>query len=494
MRADRGDQVKIRYKVGIWVVGSLLATTAVFALLALVFFHTFYPEAPKADYPPAQDLATAQRQDLDYFQNYFTLNRAYSPEALVQAKALHDEAVTEAGALSPTGFVLAVARMVALSDNGHSSVSRKFLSTTNSRIPCRLYHFADGYYIIRAKSVCAELLGAKLLGIDGMPIDTVAERMYAYTLGPRNHYDQFIAPLFLESPELLRAAGVATQSDRISLQVQMLDGSQRTVTVTVIADPPEAKSPSLYSDSFFVYSDSFLSPRHIDGESEEWRALLPREVQLPQFLRQYDNSFQTAWWRDQQIYYVQFRSNMDEPGHPIDPFIASVEQGIIAEQPHFVVLDLRLDQGGDFTKTASLMKRIVSLTDSIQHVYVLTSAWTFSAGNVSLALVKEHGGDKVTVIGEPAGDRVRLWAEGGTFALPNSKIRVFFAAGYHDYTKPCWGERGCFWALLFFPMHIRSFEPDIRVPYTFHDYASLRDPMLDKARELASGLRKIDSK
>jgi hypothetical protein len=38
--------------------------------------------------------------------------------------------------------------------------------------------------------------------------------------------------------------------------------------------------------------------------------------------------------------------------------------------------------------------------------------WTFSAGDISLALVKDHGGRMVTVIAEPAGDRVRIWAEG----------------------------------------------------------------------------------
>jgi hypothetical protein len=39
-------------------------------------------------------------------------------------------------------------------------------------------------------------------------------------------------------------------------------------------------------------------------------------------------------------------------------------------------------------------------------------AWTFSAGDISLALVKDHGGREVIVIGEPVGDRVRIWAEG----------------------------------------------------------------------------------
>ena len=64
------------------------------------------------------------------------------------------------------------------------------------------------------------------------------------------------------------------------------------------------------------------------------------------------------------------------------------------------------------------MKHLTNLSESIEHVYVLTSAWTFSAGNVSVALLKEHGAKKVTLIGEPVGDPLHLWAEGGSLTLP----------------------------------------------------------------------------
>lgn len=126
------------------------------------------------------------------------------------------------------------------------------------------------------------------------------------------------------------------------------------------------------------------------------------------------------------------------------------------------------------------MKSLATLTDSIEHVYVLINAWTFSAGNASLAFVKEHDGKKVTMIDEAAGDRVRIWAEGSSFELPNSKIRVSYATGLHDYSKSCRGESGRFWVMYFFPMLVQSFAPDVPVPYTFDDYLTLRDPMLQK--------------
>ncbi|MEO7199092.1 MAG: hypothetical protein ABIY56_02630 [Dokdonella sp.] len=476
--------MKIGRKFGWWVGGCVVGLAAVLGALAFLFFHTFYPSARKADYPQAHDLTTAQRQDLDYFQHYFTLNRAYSPEALTQAKGLYHEAQANAGTYSAAAFDLLIMRMAALSDNGHSKVFTGPLSRRNNRIPCRLYRFADGYYVIRAQPACEALLGAKLLAVDGMPVDDLVDRMYAYTLGPRNHYDQSVTPFFLESPDLLHAAGLAGEANRLSLRVQLPDGNEHDVMM--FADPPDATAPRLFSDSY-------LSPRRIDGESADWAPLLPSNAALPQFLRDYDTPFHTDWWPEKSTYYVQFRSNKDEPGHPIRPFIERVEREVAAHSPRFIVLDLRLDQGGDFTTTASLMKRIATLTDSIQHVYVLTSAWTFSAGNISLALVKEHGGDKVSVLGDPVGDRVRIWAEGGDLQLPNSKLRIGYATGYHDYSKPCWGERGCFWVVLFFPTHVTSFDPDVRVPFTFEDYVHLRDPVLEKAFVLAGKLDQVDS-
>lgn len=454
-----------------WVGSLLLVLVVVAAGIGFAFFRTFYPDPPKPDYPAANDLATAQRQDLDYFRHYLELNRSYTPQARERAEALRNEYLAKAGSFSPAAFDLAVARMVALADNGHSRVHPGGLARRHARLPCRLYHFADGYRVLRARPGCAELLGAKLTALDGRPIDEVAERMYEYFGGPRNHYDQFAAVFFLESPPLLHAAGLAESSERLNLRATLRDGSERELTI--VADPADAEAPR-------VYSDNYLSPQRIEKEAADWATLLPADAPLPLFLRDYATPFQSGPL-DDSIYYAQLRSNSDEPGHPIGDFLARVEREIVAGRPRAVVLDLRFDQGGNFTKTAGLMRRLAMLGGSIERVYALTSAWTFSAGNVSLALLKQHGGDKVRVIGEPAGDRIRIWAEGGTLELPNSKLAMGYATGLHDYAKPCTGEAGCFWIMRFYPTRITSFEPDLRVDYTFDDYVKLRDPVLEAA-------------
>lgn len=455
-----------------WSGGFLLVVVLAGAGVVFAFLRTFYPDPPPPRYPGAADAATAQRQDLDYFRHYLDMNRSYSPQARERAEALRQEALEQAGSLSPAAFDLAVSRMVALADNGHSRVHPGPLSRSLARLPCRFYRFSDGFHVLRARPACAELLGAKLVAVDGHPAEEVAQRMYEYFGGPRNHYDQFAAVFFLESPPLLHAAGLAQSSERLRLRARLRDGSERELTIA--ADPPDADAPR-------VYSDSYLSPQRIEHEAADWAALLPADAPLPLFLRDYATPFQSVPLDGGAIHYVQLRSNSDEPGHPIGEFLRRVEREIVAARPRAIVLDLRLDQGGNLLETTGFMRRLPTLTDSIEHVYVLTGAWTFSAGIVNLALLKEHAGGKLRVIGEPVGDRVRFWAEGGTLQLPHSKLAIGYATGLHDYATSCFGQAGCFWILWLYPTRVASFDPDLRVGYAFDDYVQLRDPVLDAA-------------
>jgi hypothetical protein len=460
-----------------WTAATIGILVLLLAGLVFAFIRTFYPSQPEPDFPSTSDVATAQQQDFDYFgANYFDLNRTFTPAAREQAQKRLAEYRARAGTLSPAQFDMAIANVVAFADNGHSRVHPTGLANRHNRIPCRTYRFADGYYVLRARRGCTELLGAKIVRIQGRAIEDLANSLFQYFGGPRNHYDQFASPFFLESPELLHAAGLASAADRVALTVVLRDGTEREVEM--VAEPADR-------DGLQLFGTEYLSPKLQDGEAPDWKPLLAPDAALPLFLRDLVVPFRAQFREDGRIYYVQFRSNADEPGHPIGPFVDQVRAEVLAKQPRSIVLDLRHDQGGNFLTTASLMKDLPHLTESIENVYVLTSAWTFSAGNVSLALVKHHGGDKVLVIGEPVGDRIRTWAEGGTLQLPHSGLRIGFSTGRHDYSGSCFGTPGCFWVMYFYPTHVASFEPDAPVSYTFEDYVNLLDPAMELALTMA---------
>jgi len=163
--------------------------------------------------------------------------------------------------------------MVALSDNGHSEDHPFLFRQRHNSLPCALYHFSDGFYVVRARPACETLLGAKLIAIDGHPMDQVADRMFAYVRGPRNHFDAYSALLFLQSPALLNAAGLANDPGRVTLGVQMPDGTGRDMPMT--ADPADPKWP------WWPWPDSYLSPQPIagqDNDRKDWKPLLPADA------------------------------------------------------------------------------------------------------------------------------------------------------------------------------------------------------------------------
>ena len=79
------------------------------------------------------------------------------------------------------------------------------------------------------------------------------------------------------------------------------------------------------------------------------------------------------------------------------------------------------------------------------------------------------------------GDRGQFWAEAGSpIVLPNSKIRVFFATGYHDWEHGCgWNDVSrCFWLNVPYDVPAGDLAPKQPVAWKFADYRAGRDTVL----------------
>jgi hypothetical protein len=97
---------------------------------------------------------------------------------------------------------------------------------------------------------------------------------------------------------------------------------------------------------------------------------------------------------------------------------------------------------------------------------------TFSAGITHVASWREAG--NVTIVGEPVGDTMEFWAEGGNIRLPNSRYEAHFANGRHSYSPaPCPEGTYCY------DLKADSLEPDIHISPSWAEYRAGKDPVMD---------------
>lgn len=149
------------------------------------------------------------------------------------------------------------------------------------------------------------------------------------------------------------------------------------------------------------------------------------------------------------------------------------------------MVDLRLNDGGDFFNTILFAQALPKLIASEGRIFVLVGPSTFSAALVTAAMLKQYGAHRVVLVGEPMGDRRPFWSEGLPVMLPNSKIEVRPAVWMQNWEDGCNDRSRCYWANTVFGGKPVSLQPELRIPLRFADYAAGRDSVLDAALSAA---------
>ena len=336
-------------------------------------------------------------------------------------------------------------------------------------LPFELNWFGSELRVLRTKADNVRLLGARIDAIDGKAIEGVFQSLKKYAGGIEEHR-RLILTRLLRSPELLFAAGVAHDDKGLTLKGVLADGAQfeqRIEGIAVAGDAPIVSSVA-----------RLLYPAFDDGgDTFGWHSYLRNDAALPLYLQSSRKLFALADLPNNGLY-VELGFNMDGDDEPIGPFLRQAEDKIRKMQVQFVVVDMRKNGGGDYTTTYDFASRLPQMSPTAR-IYVLTSGYTFSAAITTTAFIKQAGCERVTIVGEPVGDRLTFWAEGGRFVLPNVQVGVSYAAGKHDYVHACWNVLECFWVNYLYPVRVDTLRPDIAAPLTFADYRALRDPALD---------------
>lgn len=465
-------------KRGVVIAGLWTAALAVLLALgglgfALYFLHKFSPAPPGADFPKPSNALEAQQQDIEQFSRLLTMDKAFSPAAREEANRQIAALRAERGSLDRGKFRVALMRIVALADNGHTSLDGKNGALPNC-VAIRSAWFADGLFVLRAKAVYADLLGARVESIDGRPVaDVLAALMQLH--GGAQGWRRVHAALYIHSPEILYGAGLSPRPDETTWTFRLPNGTE-----TVRRLPAEEcdREPS-------ALVTRWLSPQRMKGEPEGWHPLLTGDADLPVSLREFNTPFRRTWIERGCTLFIQLKAIQDVGDYRIREFLKATSDEMAVRRPCNVILDLRFNSGGDYTKVAAFASHLPSLTSPGGRVYILTGPQTFSAAITTAVLVKQAAASRAIILGEPVGDRLAFYGEGNTGCLPHASLCVHYATGMHDYAHPCDDWNKCFWLNWLFPLQVGSLDPNEAITTTFSDYRARRDPVLERAVTLA---------
>jgi len=409
----------------------------------------------------SEDLAAFERQ-------FFAVDRSYSPAARSQAEARIATLRAHPGEISDARFVLELAQIVALADNGHTAMLDRGSLPEMARIGIRMTPFGEDFFVVRTLAPEAELLGGRLIAIDDEPVARLRAAAHTLSGGIPSWRDR-VASSFFESPGQLFALGLIQSPRQATYRFQMRGGSSREITLT--ADPQAASGRSPVS---------VLDPA--PGRAG-WRTLLAVD-RAPWSLRDFSTPFRRRDAPDLDAMIIQLHANYDVDGESIAAFLgeSDAERGRLGRKN--VILDMRFNGGGDLTLTRDFMAGLPDRLPPDGRVVVLTSPWTFSAAISSIGYLKQAGGNRVVLAGEAPGDRLRFWAEGSPFSLPHSGALILPATARHDYLDGCRTFTDCHPYVRRIPIAVKSLAPDVFAPWTIDAYAAGADPGMDAAARM----------
>jgi tetratricopeptide (TPR) repeat protein len=409
---------------------------------------------PQAATPTSSDSSFVRqwREDLAYLarelprrhKNLFhTISRAQFDSAL----AVLDRKLP---GLARHQVIIELARLVALVGDGQTTVA----PTRDPKIgfhtyPVRFYLFKDGLFIRSAAKAQADLVGAKVVRIGRLTADEAYLAVRGLIARDNEMNARFFAPFLLAMPEVLHAIGAIDEPDAAPLLLEQAGAR----TVTVLRPAGLAAMMPSDTDVSWMQEDGWVDMRGPDGpRTPRWLRGDPREPLGLEYLP------------ESRTVYVQYNKVGDAPDETIAAFAERLRAFVDSASVDRLVLDLRLNRGGDGTLNRPLVLSLIRSPklEGPGRVFVVIGRGTFSAAQFLVHDLEEY--TDAVFVGEPTAGKPNSYGDSRRLTLPNSGISVRASIYYWQRTHP---------------LDTRPWKaPDVAAELTSRDYRANADPAL----------------
>lgn len=428
------------------------------AVMVCVFLLVFGASSAAPQTQPATPVDSAQvaawREDLAFMAR--EMERRHRNLYHTVSRSSFDSAVSALDARIPSlarhQIIVELAAIATLVGDGHTNIAPTRDPTIGfSTLPVRLYFFKDGLYIRAAHQSRRELAGTRVLRIGRMTPDQAYARVRKLIGRDNEMGARFFAPFLLAMPEVLHALGITGKVDEATLVVER-GGQKQSVTLR-----PLGPAPMMPPDT-----DVSWWPQ------DNWADMRPASASPPLWLREDpQNHYWFEYLPADRLVYLQFNKVGNKEDESLTEFSGRLQSFVDSAPVDRLVLDLRLNRGGDGTLNRPLLLALIrarKLWDRGK-LFVIIGRSTFSAAQFLVNELEQY--TDALFVGEPSGGKVNSYGDSRKITLPNSGLTVRVSTLW-------WQED---------PRDDRQWKaPDIAAELTSRDYRANVDPGLEAVR------------
>lgn len=321
--------------------------------------------------------------------------------------------------LTDRQVAMELGRIVSMVGDGHTRLIPLIEPSLKFRMfPMRIYYFKEGICVQAADKEYADAVGGRIVAIGGVPIEQVVARLAPYVpkendMGLRN-----TVPLYIDSPDALQAVGLIGDPEKVAFRLEK-DGKTYTVEMR-----PKG----------FI-SDLAAGPIGVDWVDARSGSSNPTPLWLKNNKPGYWSESDGFWYeyeKGPRLLYVQLNQVLDKPDKTLAAFMDEVRDFARANEVDKLVIDLRLNGGGNNGLVPGVIRPLIELEklDQKGHLFVIIGRRTFSAAqNLTNAIEKYTN---AVFVGEPTGSHINMYGDARRFNLPNSGITVFASTLWHQ--------------------------------------------------------------
>ena len=321
------------------------------------------------------------------------------------------------------------------------------------QMPYNLYWFPEGIFVQGVHRDYKEAIGAKVIKVGNKSITEALQAVRPVLSAENDQFFKAHGLHYLGVPEVLHAKEIIDDMDSVTLTLEKDDKQFRV------------KFKSRESTNF---------PGHygLIQQNEEWLDARNQES-TPLWLSKLNRKFYYEYLTEEQTVYVRQSEVQDEDDQTISDFYAEVFEFVDQNDVEKLILDLRLNSGGNNYKNKPVITGLIKSEKINQpgKLFVILGRRTFSACQNLVNEIENY--TEAIFVGEATAENVNFFGDNRKEILPNSKLSIRLSYLW-------WQDKD--------PRDTREWTPpDIAVDLSVKDYLFNKDPVIETILSMDGG-------